>query len=160
MLVPPWIVTLAQACVHREVDAVERVVGAADVVGERQEVVDLLELRGLHVVERQRVPAAARQLRILRHVVDERIEVGRRPRAVDRGRQVSPAPPDVVDFDRDPRRDLLRHARRQIPAVLARVPSARGRRVDRERSDRLAEVRIPRAALAVGGRVQQLQSTT
>ena len=147
---------LAHARVQHEVDTVERVGGAADAVGERQVVVDLLELRGFHVIERQRVPAAARQLRILRHVVHERIEVGRCPRAVDRGRQVAPAPPDVVELDRYFRSHLLRHSECQIPAVLACVPSIRRRRVNCQRRLWLPEERVPRPALAVGGRVQQV----
>ena len=69
---------VAQARVHRHVDAVERVVGAAEIVGERQVVVELVELRRLHVVERQRVVRRRRAAGSVRHVVDERIEIGRR----------------------------------------------------------------------------------
>ena len=122
----------------------------------------LLNFAGLHVVERQRVPAAARQPESCRHVVDERVEVGRRPGAVDRGLQVAPAPPDVVDFDRDPRRDLLRHAavRSQLYSRVFHPLVVAG--IDRERGDRLPEERIrQRAALAVGAPgFSRLQSAT
>jgi hypothetical protein len=106
VLVPPWSVTALQTGVHRDVHAVEGVRRAADVVGEGQVVVDLLVLRRLDVAERHRIAPAAWQPAILRHVEHKRVEVGRRPRTVDRGRQVSPAPADVVDLQRDSRRDL------------------------------------------------------
>src|SRR5512133_1240149 len=64
---------VTQARVDGEIDAVEFVRGSAHVVSEGQEVIDLLELGRLHVIERQRVPAAAGQLRIIRHIEDERI---------------------------------------------------------------------------------------
>ena len=90
---------VAETRVDSNVDSVEVVERAADVVGERQEVIDLLELARFHVTERQWVAAAAREAGIAWHVVDECIEVGRRPCTVDRDRQVSPAPANVVHFD-------------------------------------------------------------
>ena len=146
----------AQTRVHGHVDTVEAVKGAADLVGERKPVPDLLDLPRLHVAEGQRIAAAARQPGIARHVVDERVEVGGRPRIVDGGRQVSPAPPDVVNLERYSRRDLLRDASRQIPAVLPRVPSVHERGVNRVRGEWLPKEWIPEAALAVGRRVQEV----
>ena len=86
---------------------------------------------GLHVAEHQRVSAAAGQPRVCRHVIGERVEVGRRQGAVDSGLEVPPGPSDVVEFNRDPRGDFLRHTSRHVPAVLALVPSARRVGIDR-----------------------------
>src|SRR6185503_13542094 len=80
---------VAQTRVDRDVDAVE-------VVGEGEEVVDLLVLRRLDVAERHRIAPAAWQPAILRHVEHKRVEISRRPRTVDRGGQVTPGPADVV----------------------------------------------------------------
>src|SRR5687767_13270177 len=75
---------ITQARVHRQVDTVVGVVDPAEVVAESPEVAELSKLPRLDVVEGQRISAAARQFRIRWHVVNERIEVCRRERAVDR----------------------------------------------------------------------------
>ena len=137
---------LLQPGIDRPVDAVIPVDDATGVVGERVEVVGLVVLCGRDFLEGQGISAAARQLGILRHEVCERVEVGRLQRAVDRRRDVSPAPPVVGQVDRHPRGELLRNAGRQIPAVLPCVPAGRGRGIDRERRDALREEGIPRAA--------------
>jgi hypothetical protein len=49
----------AQTRIHGDIDAVEIVVGAAHVVGKRQEVIGQPEFFGFDVVEGQRVSAAA-----------------------------------------------------------------------------------------------------
>ncbi len=148
---------IAHAGVDHKVDAIEVIEGAADVIGEGQEVIELSEFCGFHVVERQRLSRIAPEQRVVRHVVHEGVEVGRRERPVDRGLEVAPASPDVIDFHRYSGRDLLRHTRCQIPAVLPCVPAAGGCRIDREIVDLLPEDRIHhRPALAVGRRVQEV----
>src|SRR5262245_54350548 len=149
-----------EAHTYRDIDAVEAVVAAADVVVERAEVVELVDLGRIHIVERQRVAAAVREQRVQRHLVRERIEIGRRESAVDRGLQVAPAAPDVIDLHRDPRRDLLGDTGHQIPAVLPSVPAISGGWIDGERRDRLPEERIAGAALAVGCRAEQIAVDT
>src|SRR5262249_41112928 len=63
----------AQTRIHGDVEAVEIVVGAAHVVGERQEVIGQPELSWFDVVERQRISAAARQPAVFRQILRERI---------------------------------------------------------------------------------------
>jgi hypothetical protein len=48
-----------EARVHRHVDAVETVVRAAGVIRERPEIIENPELRGLEIVERQRLSGIA-----------------------------------------------------------------------------------------------------
>ena len=152
----------AQTRVHGHIDAIERVVGAADLVGEREPVPGSAgAFVRLHVAERQWIATAARQAGIAGNVVDERVEVGSRPRIVDHGGKVPPAPPDVVDLERHAWRDLLRDASGHIPAVLTRVPSLHHPRVDRQlRGNDLREVRIPGPHSPLGAGFRKLHSGT
>ena len=148
-----------QPRVHVEVHAVVGFDAAlAEVLGEGDVVVDLPELRGLHVVDPLHdVAAAVRQARIERGREVELIEVRRADGAVVGDRLVAPAPPDVGDLQRCARRDLLLDAGAEIPAVLPNVPAVEHLGVVGRGDDVLAEVLVgPGPALAVGRRVHQV----
>ncbi len=148
-----------QPGVHVQVHAVVSFDAAlAEVLGEGDVIVDLPELRRLHVVDALHdVAAAVRQARIERGREVEPVEVGRADGAVVGHRLVAPAPPDVRDLERRARRDLLLNARAEVPAVLANVPAVEHLGVVRRGDGVLAEVLVgPGPALAVGRRVHQV----
>ena len=118
---------------RRRLPSVDAVVRAAGVIGVRSVVIENTEFRCFEIVERQRLSGIAPEQRIVRHLVCEGVEIGRGERPIDRRLQVAPASANVVDLDGNLGRDLLHHAERQVPAVLACVPAAGRCGINRER---------------------------